>query len=120
MQEKRRPHVGDIAIEHYSALIYIGVVEEVGWLQPDSEYGKGSATCYTVNNPKFYGLSATHYWHFADPNTVFIAPPEFVYNAKMELPKQEPEDEYCPRGCGQLSHHPPTGECPVELGLQTP
>jgi hypothetical protein len=31
MQEKRRPHVGDIAIERYGALIYLGVVEEV-WL----------------------------------------------------------------------------------------
>jgi hypothetical protein len=78
MQEKRRPHVGDIAIERYGALIYLGVVEEVGWLQPDSEYGKGAATCYTVNDPKFYGLSTAHYWQFSDPNTVFIAPPEFV------------------------------------------
>lgn len=23
-------------------------------------------------------------------------------------------DEYCSSGCGQFSHHPPTGECPKE------
>src|SRR5271157_1240610 len=30
----------------------------------------------------------------------------------------QPEDEYCKRGCGQFSHHPPTGECPNESQSQ--
>lgn len=27
---------------------------------------------------------------------------------------REKPDEYCKRGCGQFTYHPPTGECPLE------
>jgi hypothetical protein len=120
-----RPQLGDIIIHNYGALVYIGTIERFCTHNPNMV--EGPALVISSADGKFYECQAAHYFDLRTCKVVGKPPvmpfegeavPEAGISASVELPSDD--DEYCPRGCGQFSHHPPTGECPVELGLMQP